>query len=168
MRVSLGQINNQLVAVAGPAMPSNVGAANNIITQQPYWNQIIGIAQPLGGGVYPMSQASTLAASAAEQYKALPAAAQQSELAQLNSLYAFLPQFLQNAPTVDAWDTANNFDTGISYTQMGQFAQAYLTAYFTAIGVAPPSSGGTSSEGSQYLIGAVLLGIVGLVLLTRG
>src|SRR5579872_5431757 len=101
------------VATPGPTMPANVAAANQITSQQPYWNQIISLSQnPLANAnaatnTLTPSQVSASISMAVQQYKSAPAALQAQTLQQFEALWQFMPTFLQNAPIVDAWSQQN-------------------------------------------------------------
>lgn len=178
MRIGIGYIHlgmgqasvsspTAFVAQAGPTMPANVGAANNIITQQPENNLIISLSQQLGGGVNPISAIPGQLANAVAQYKAVPASSQQALIQPLLALWSFLPSYLANAPIVDAWGQQNGL--GGDWTAMGQYTQSYLQQLFPALGITPPAQpGASSSSGSSSLPGyAIPLGIAlaGIVLL---
>lgn len=127
MRIGIGYIHlgmgqasvsspTAFVAQAGPTMPANVGAANNIITQQPENNLIISLSQQLGGGVNPISAIPGQLANAVAQYKAVPASSQQALIQPLLALWSFLPSYLANAPIVDAWGQQNGLGgTGLPW-----------------------------------------------------
>jgi hypothetical protein len=167
-RASLGQASvnsaSAFAATAGPTMPANVAAANNIITQQPENNLIIQLAQQLGGGVYPISSIPGQMAGMVAQYKAIPASDQQVMIQPLLALWSFLPTYLANAPTVDAWGSQNG--VGGNWTAMGQYVQAYLQQLFPALGVTPPAQSGSGGSSSGSLPSyAIPLGIAAVGLL---
>jgi hypothetical protein len=170
-------LGDSLVATALPAMPVDVTTANNIVSTQPYWNLIIQIAQQ------PASNASSdntvtaaqIAAGipqAAAQYKSLSGPQQQALLAPYLALWSFLPTYLASAPVVDAYNKQmgssytpeTNPYAFIYYTEYGQAAQSFLTQFFQAIGVTPPTLN-NSGTGSGNVPPTLIFGIAALVLL---
>jgi hypothetical protein len=155
MRVSAIGLGITVEAQAGPTMPANVEAASNIITQQPYWNELISLVQtPLASASGPnIMSASSIASGLVSNYQSAAPATQQQILAQLEALWSILPAYLANAPIVDAWDAANNLGPG-NYTLMGQTAQQALQSFFSAIGVTPATSesSGQTIPDSTYIV----------------
>ena len=143
----MGQ-NTSAVATAWPTMPANVAAADTIITTQPYYNLIVSLGSaPLAPnnttGVNAPTPITMIASTSQTQAQlaAMSPAQQTAALAPYLALWNFLPQYLVNAPIVDAWDQQVNFDTGVSYTAMGQAAQSALQQIFQALGITPPATG---------------------------
>jgi len=167
MRMSLGQASVvpaiTAVAIAGPPLPANVGAAYQALA--PYNNILVGLAQ--SGPQNTSVPYSCTPFSLPPGWSSLTAAQQATLLQPYQSLYSALPNLLSSAQTIDTYNASQGEPS--HYTAMVQCAQQNLPQLFSAVGVTPqqPSPSGTgtgASTGTANMTPLLLLGGVAILL----